>query len=92
MTVGSIILLALFLAVLAFAVYLLIRNERVYAFRKRLLNEVSAAAEHDIKNGKPWGWEWRYDRLGDVTYNEMMMSFKPLTIEQWYGDDSFTRP
>lgn len=68
--------------------WLFYRNNRVAAFRRELLLQVSDAATDDIAKGREW--HWRYEEYEKVTYNQMVLSFKPLTVESFYQSRMFS--
>lgn len=61
-------LFVLSVTILVLSPILLVRNHFVYRTFSEVLHEVSAAAQEDIVAGRPW--EWRYDSLNRVSYNE----------------------
>lgn len=68
---------------------LMVRNNQVFNYRQEILEEVSAAASLDIKDGRDW--TWRYLKYTSVHYDDMLYQFwRPL--DSFYGDMSFTRP
>jgi hypothetical protein len=89
MTSFYIILLCIFLAFLGFSMYIGGRNKKVYEFMMNVLDDVSAAAQFDISQGKEW--DWRYRVLAEVEYTDVLFSVKPLKVSSFWPDDSFTR-
>lgn len=72
--------------VLFSCVIMLIRNQKVFKYKMKLLRQVSYAAKRDINLGH--NWKWRYDYFESVGYNQMMKKFwKPL--DSFYRDKSF---
>ncbi len=80
---------AVFAAVmLALCLVMFIRNEKVYRYRKNLLEQVSDAAHDDINNGRYEAWQARYDAYSEVEYFDMALKFwKPL--DSFYPDKAF---
>jgi hypothetical protein len=70
-------------AALGASLVMLVRNRWVYAVRQRFLDEVSALSKQDIAHGRRW--QWRYDTLDHVTYDQMMLRF-------WIWDAEKFRP
>ncbi len=67
----------------------LIRNQLVYNYRVRLLDQIHDEARKDIQAGRDW--EWRHQIFEQVTYNQMVFKFwKPLS--SFYPDKSFINP
>lgn len=69
------------------------RITKVSAFRERLLRLVTDAARRDIL-ADPTNVEytWRFNALGSVPFRLMCDKWwRPLTIEEWWDDDSFTK-
>lgn len=67
-------IIVLFYAVL---IYAFIRNERVYRYRLGLLDRISEQCDKDIYERRV-DFRWRFDELREVTYNQMLLSLKPL--------------
>ncbi len=69
---------------------MLIRNDKVYNFRKNLLDIIGRCSKDDIKNGRDY--YWRYKKYEEVTYKDMVYKFwKPLKVESFYKDDKFLK-
>lgn len=66
-------------------VYAAARNDRVYAYRMRLLALIGDAADDDIAAGRPW--EWRYAALDRVPYSRMVYSIR--SFDSFYPDKRF---
>jgi hypothetical protein len=64
-----------------FAVFLFIRNELVYRYRIRLINEISERNHSDISNFD-YGYQWRWREYETVSYEDMLFKF-------WKSFDSF---
>jgi len=80
------VIILLFVVATAFCAVMLIRNEKTYRYRIRLLDEIHRASIRDIDLGRKWAW--RYDYLNSVSYKEMANKFwKPL--DSFYKDKSF---
>lgn len=79
------LLIAAWLA-LAYCVLMLIRNERVSNYRKRIIEEVSKQSKRDISRSR--SWEWRYEAYSAVSYEAMMKEWwRPLA--SFYPDKRF---
>lgn len=73
-----ILILYLILMVLPFpCIYILIRNNNVYYFRHELLLAISMIKDISLE-------KYMLDEYRTVTYNEMLMSFKKLEVENFY--------
>jgi hypothetical protein len=75
--------LVISLPIFAFLGMMMVRNRWVHAARQRFLNEASTLAKQDIAHGRRW--QWRYDTLDHVTYDQMMWRF-------WIWDAEKFRP
>lgn len=72
-----------------FNLFLMYRNRQVFDYRMELLDKVSKMADKDIAAGREF--RWRYEYLGTVEYNTMVMQFwKPL--DSFYPNKSFIKP
>jgi hypothetical protein len=70
--------------------YFVNRIDRVFELQKKILTDVSLAATEDILKDKPW--KWRYKIFESVTTTKMIFQFwKSPTIQNFYGDDAFTK-
>ena len=70
-------------AVTALSLYCLFRNDKVYELRVEMLHQIFEF--YDIN--------WRLDKMHEITYGQMVRSFKPLKPEYYYKDSSFlTKP
>lgn len=70
--------------------YELWRNERVFQFRKELVNQSYEAAVHYIHAG-----QLDKSRLVDVltekhSYDAMLFSFKPLKLRCWFTEEEIS--
>lgn len=64
-------------------VFFLVRNDKVYEFRMRLLHRVSEMCKKDAE--QQLEWPWRYEQMGWVSYDEMVYKFwKPLRASAFY--------
>lgn len=70
------------LALVALGCFLLVRNERVYRERLRVLDIVSERSQEDIRSGRQWGW--RYEGFRGIRYGDMLFSFRP--VESFYAN------
>lgn len=76
-------LLNLLILWLLFIVYMYIRVERVYRFRRKLIDIVFSF----------YDYRWRQSVLDSVTFDKMMFQFwRPLRVEEWWSDCSFLKP
>lgn len=66
--------------------YAFFRNNKVFDFRRRILDMCSRAAERDIQN-EIRDWSRSYCLLNKHSYKAMLYSFKPLKLEKWFTDD-----
>lgn len=66
-------LLVLYLAALS---YVLVRNQLVFKERNYMLDIVSDYADADIQAGR--SWEWRFEVFEDISYFQMLFSFRPV--------------
>lgn len=68
------------------------RNNEVYAFRQQLLHLASAYSIRRIREGiftrEDDALTWF---LNKYTYEEMLNSNKPLTLEEWYTEEEIKR-
>lgn len=76
-------LFVVFLCVPAVAIYLLIRNQLVFNFRKSL-NQICYdwSTRHLYE---PSAYQWCMWHV--ASYNEMVLSFKRLTLENWLTEE-----
>lgn len=72
-------------------VYFSIRNEQVYRFRRNVLVQIRNAAHEDVNNGFDPSWRFLYFD-NSASYEEMLWSFRKLTIENWYPAPSVFLP
>lgn len=78
--------------ILCWAAGMLVRNQRVYTYRGKLIDRISAAVQADIARNehKPAEWQWRWDVFESVKYDEMVNKFwRPLN--SFYPDQSFVQ-
>ena len=66
------IILVLFLTIVN--CFLMIRNSRVFTFRKNVRNNILNSEYQDDY----------FDEYDKVSYNEMVFSLKPLKLRYWY--------
>ena len=71
-----------------YCIIILIRNEKVFAERMRVLEIISNLNSEDIKNGKPW--EWRYREREKTTYNEMVTKIW-IPIKEFYKNKDYLK-
>ncbi len=68
--------------------YIIFRNEKVGQFRSRLLNMADNATWMAIRSGESEDDIKRaYGLYDKYSYNDMLYSFKPLTLEAWYTEE-----
>lgn len=73
-----IILSGLFISIF-YGIYLLFRNNKVYKFRTRIIDlETDKYLAEKSYEKNPYELHDRY------TYDEMLYSFKPLKLENWF--------
>lgn len=70
------IIASLCLIWLTISIYVLSRNERVYQFRKWLLDRIAASGNYKL-----------IDEYESVSYDRMLFSFKPLKVKYWYSKE-----
>jgi hypothetical protein len=90
--------ISLIIIVLALGFWAEFRNRNVYLFRVRLISEIADrnrkefayARTHNLPSPDT---SWRWTLFGSVTYNQMVLSVKPLTKKAFYGsEDAFLTP
>lgn len=84
---GNIILTMLIIAFWGCA-YILIRNNKVCKFRNYIANLIYFKGCDMINDGaslKDVSPLW--DMLNDISYDEMLYSFKPLKMECWFTEE-----
>lgn len=75
-----ILILYFIMMVMSFiGIYILIRNNSVYYFRHELLLAIFMIKDISLE-------AYMLDEYRTVTYNEMLMSFKKLKVENFYCD------
>ena len=83
------VVFGVFGVLMGFNFWLLFRNRRVGRFRLALIDQISEAAQADIRNGKG-SWHWRYATLAQVSYEKTLYQFwKPLRPDAWWEDLAF---
>lgn len=76
MIIGCVVVAICFIGI-GFAIYQLIRNEKVYKFRKHIRDELIFNSER---------WEQKLSIYHKVSYNEMMKRWRvKLRIENFYS-------
>ena len=69
---------------------MLVHNQRVFRFRRSMLDSIHRASTADVYARRDW--RWRYEAFNQVTYDQMMRRpWKRLRPESWYDDTSFLR-
>lgn len=82
----SALLLILFIVCffgLAISAYLLSRNEKVYLLRKKAWDMCFKYADESIKRYGVYP-NAMLQISHEATYDDMMKSFRPLTLDEWY--------
>ena len=70
------------------SMYVLIRNNKVCKFRMYIADLIYSRACDMINDGAYHGDIFGlWDMLDDISYEEMLYSFKPLKMECWFTDD-----
>lgn len=62
------------------------RNDKVRDFRMALLDTVSNTAKKYMAMGRD-NWFAPYYLYNKYSYDDMVYSFKPLTLEAWYTEE-----
>lgn len=69
-------LIAIQICLFGISIYMLNRNDKVYAFRSKIIDDV------------PLGHWWKAREIfNKYTYEDMLYSIKPLKLESWYTED-----
>jgi len=84
-----IILCFILLIALGISMIFLKRNNTVIEYRQYILNQLLHCATQDILAGRDW--QWRYDAIRMVTYDEMLYKFW-RKLDTFYTDLSFLQP
>lgn len=90
MEISSIASLAILFMALVIAVYLDIRDDRVYAFSKHIIDcshdEIQRVLYEDKDRGKQLLEQFKkiYD---NNTYDRMLYSIKPLKVKYWFTEE-----
>lgn len=66
------------IVLLILCVYFFIRNCYVYQFRNQIIDRILDFEEYDSL----------FEVYESVSYNQMVLSFKRLTLENWYRKNS----
>lgn len=70
-------------------IIMLYRNDRVFAYRIKLVEQISSANQADIARRRAYDG-WRYTKFNEVSYEAMLYQFwKPL--DSFYPDKSFLK-
>ncbi len=97
MEIVSIFILCFISILLIVSTYVMIRNHRVYTFRK-MVCDLSYMALDDFVSSQKCGdimknlEEYEEKRrmvkgINDRSYDRMLYSFKPLKLEYWYSEE-----
>lgn len=65
------------------------RNQKVFRYRQRLLDQTSAASKGDIDHLRPWAW--RYEAFQSESYGQMALCFW-RRLDSFYPDRNFLDP
>lgn len=87
--------ISFFVVILIISVWILIRNNKVYAFKiylaqqgynicKKYLDSVEFFDEKALNDHKLLVGIW--DEIADIPYEKMLFSFKPLKLEYWLNE------
>lgn len=69
-------------------IYFLIRNYKVFKFRMYIANLIYSRACDKINDGTSYeDASCLWNMLQDISYDEMLFSFKPLKMECWFTDE-----
>lgn len=68
------VILFILIVLLVLCVYFFIRNCYVYQFRNQIIDRILDFEEYDSL----------FEVYENVSYNQMVLSFKRLTLENWY--------
>lgn len=88
------ILLSFIILIAAANLYIIVRNEKVFVFRKYILDkaydELLRILHENIDKYESMYEEWGkiYDRH---SYYKMVFSFKPLKLEHWFTEEEIKR-
>lgn len=85
-TIIIIVLLSLFAITLLVNQYLLHRTTKVGRFRLRLIDMAHTATQQAIRSGE-YDVEKVYRLCDKYSYEDMLYSFKSLTLEAWYTEE-----
>lgn len=77
-------LLAFCLGGMALGCYRLYRNDKVYKFRYEILDLESERHSEAIRQGLFFK---RLNLLDKYSYDDMLYSFKPLKLENWFTEE-----
>ena len=70
------------------SMYVLIRNNKVCKFRMYIADLIYSRACDMINDGVSYqDISYLWNMLNDISYDEMLFSFKPLKMECWFTDD-----
>jgi hypothetical protein len=82
-------LIAVCLMGIAYCQMIIWRNERVYLYRRRLIDRIYKLSQADIASGKDHDY-WRWDVYETVSYDAMLYQFwRPL--DSFYRDKTFLK-
>lgn len=83
---SNIIVLTIGTLLVLFCIFILIRNQKVYQYKIKIVEFVYEKSIEDANKGKESQWRW--EKLDEVSYHEMMYKFwKPL--DSFYKDKRF---
>lgn len=85
----DVIISILLITLLALLFWFIIRNERVYRFRTKMIDIEFHLNTETIKNGNHIGHYSLYDKL--PSYEKMMWSLKPLKPKYWLNEEDYLK-
>ena len=86
------IILVLLFILLGFLFYLFSRNEAVHHFRTNLNSMAYKVCRNHLDSCSHFGYDEQtyhdklvnmWNSIADISYDKMLLSFKPLNIETW---------
>jgi hypothetical protein len=85
----DVIISILLITLLALLFWFIIRNERVYRFRTKIIDITFHLNVESMKNGDYTGHYSLYDKL--PSYEKMMWSLKPLKPKYWLNEEDYLK-
>lgn len=85
---GNVISIMLTILFFVNVYYFIIRNNKVRKFRLYIVDLIHSRACDMIDDGASLqDISYLWNMLDDISYEEMLFSFKPLKMECWFTDD-----